>query len=88
MHQLKSRMCSLLRQIIQVLDDKGRRAIDLTSGGQAVLFQDGEAHVIEWENVKGQIIPVDAGRQIPLNSGQTWINIVPTAPGLNESVTY
>ncbi|WP_332691854.1 DUF3048 domain-containing protein [Halalkalibacter lacteus] len=71
-----------------VLDDQGRRAIDLTSGGKAILFQSGIANIINWENQKGQIVPVKDGQLVPLKPGQTWINVVSTSPGLGESVTY
>ncbi len=71
-----------------VLDDKGRRAIDLTSGGKAILFQSGIANEIRWENQNGKIVPVKDGQVVPLKPGQTWVNVVPTSPGLNESVTH
>ncbi|WP_227938742.1 DUF3048 domain-containing protein [Alkalihalobacillus deserti] len=71
-----------------VLDDQGRRAIDLTSGGKAILFQSGIANEISWENRNGQIVPIQDGQLIPLKPGQTWINVVPTSPGLEETVSY
>jgi hypothetical protein len=71
-----------------VLDDQGRRAIDLTSGGKAILFQGGIANEIQWENQNGQIVPVKDGELVPLKPGQTWINVVPISPGLSETVTY
>ncbi len=72
----------------RILDDKGRRSIDLTSGGEALLFQSGIANAIRWENRDGQIVPVQNGELVPLKPGQTWINIVPTSPGIEASVTY
>ncbi|GAE36258.1 DUF3048 domain-containing protein [Halalkalibacter akibai] len=72
----------------QVLDDKGRRAIDLTSGGRAILFMNGIASEINWENRDGQIVPVKDGELVLLKPGQTWINVVPTTPGMEETVTY
>ncbi|MCM3762045.1 DUF3048 domain-containing protein [Alkalihalobacillus oceani] len=68
----------------RTLDDVGRRAINLTSGGKGILFQSGIANEVDWENRDGQIIPVRDGVQVPLSPGQTWINIVPTL----TSVTY
>lgn len=68
----------------RTLDDVGRRAIDLTSGGKGILFQSGIASEVDWENRDGQIIPVKDGAQVPLTPGQTWINIVPAL----TSVTY
>ncbi|MBP3952573.1 DUF3048 domain-containing protein [Bacillus suaedae] len=70
----------------KVLDSEGRRSIDLTSGGQALLFQNGKARKIEWENRDGIMVPVSEGEVIPLLPGQTWVNIVPM--GMEQSVTY
>jgi hypothetical protein len=72
----------------KILDDVGRRAINLTSGGQAMLFQNGHAQEVEWVNENGRIIAVKDGEPVPLKQGQTWINILPSSPGLDESVTY
>ncbi|WP_100406203.1 DUF3048 domain-containing protein [Bacillus solitudinis] len=72
----------------RVLDDKGRRSINLTSGGNAILFQNGEALTVEWINEDDRIIAVKDGEHLPLKPGKTWINIIPTSPGLGENVTY
>ncbi|MDT8862471.1 DUF3048 domain-containing protein [Alkalihalobacillus sp. MEB130] len=73
----------------EVLDDDGRRAINLTSGGKAILFQSGIANVVNWESQNGQIVAVDDnGEPVKLKAGQTWINVVPTSPGLEYMVTY
>lgn len=69
----------------RVLDDEGRRAIDLASGGKAILFQSGIANEISWENQNGQIVPVQDGQLVPLKAGQTWINVVPS---FDNMVTY
>ncbi|GAE27557.1 hypothetical protein JCM9140_3709 [Halalkalibacter wakoensis JCM 9140] len=70
-----------------VLDNQGRRAIDLTSGGKAVLFQSGIMNEVEWESRNGQIIPVLDGEPVKLKPGSTWINVVPTSPGLEDALT-
>ncbi|WP_207634126.1 DUF3048 domain-containing protein [Halalkalibacter urbisdiaboli] len=72
----------------RVLDDVGRRAINLTSGGKALLFQDGNVEEVQWKNDDGRIIAVKDGEPVPLKPGQTWINIIPTSPGIDENVTY
>ncbi|TYS16934.1 DUF3048 domain-containing protein [Rossellomorea vietnamensis] len=67
-----------------VVDDAGRRDIDLTSGGNAYLLQKGKLLKIKWENQDGRIVPAgDAG----LLPGKTWINIIPDNPGLEEFIT-
>ncbi|WNB91812.1 DUF3048 domain-containing protein [Bacillus sp. NEB1478] len=64
----------------RVIDDAGRREINLTSGGDAILLQNGVAQEIKWKNENGRIVP-DGGAFIP---GKTWINIVPS--GMANSV--
>ncbi|NEU31669.1 DUF3048 domain-containing protein [bacterium LRH843] len=72
----------------RVIDDVGRLSIDLDSGGKALLFQRGVAREIKWENDNGQIVPIQDGELVPLLPGQTWINIVPASPGIEQNVTY
>ncbi len=62
----------------KVIDEQGRRQIDLTSGGNAILLQNGVAVELAWENHDGKILPVKSGEDVKFLPGQTWINIVPT----------
>ncbi|RKQ34619.1 DUF3048 domain-containing protein [Oceanobacillus halophilus] len=71
----------------QVIDDAGRRAIDFKSGGNGYFIQKGTFQKVEWENQDGRIIPVKDGQAIGFVPGQTWINVVPTSPGMEQSVT-
>lgn len=71
----------------RVVDNEGRRQIDLTSGGNAYLIQKGIAQEVEWVNRDGRILPVKAGQDVGFKPGKTWINIVQTSPGIKESVT-
>jgi hypothetical protein len=59
------------------IDDYGRRGINLTSGGKALLFQNGLMQEVEWENRDGKILPVKDGELIKFVPGRTWINVVP-----------
>lgn len=59
------------------LDDEGRRKIDIDSGGDAMLLQEGEARSVSWENQDGRIIPVSDGEEVPFLPGKTWIMFVP-----------
>lgn len=59
------------------IDDYGRRGINLTSGGKALLFQNGLMQEVEWENRDGRILPVKDGELIKFVQGRTWINVVP-----------
>ncbi|GGJ93807.1 putative lipoprotein YerB [Lentibacillus kapialis] len=71
----------------QVIDDAGRRKIDITSGGDAYLVQKGKIRDVKWENRDGRIIPVKNGKPVQFVQGNTWINVIPTEPGISQSVT-
>lgn len=62
----------------EVVDDEGRRSIELDAGGRALLLQDGEMRELQWENDGGRILPTDGEEIAPLKEGATWINIVPS----------
>lgn len=70
----------------QVIDDAGRRQVDIESGGPALLFQKGKVQQVEWMNQDGQIIPVKDGKPIGFTKGKTWINVVPSDPGIGQIV--
>ncbi|WP_085993301.1 DUF3048 domain-containing protein [Oceanobacillus senegalensis] len=70
----------------KVIDDVGRREIDLTSGGDAYLIRKGIVQKVTWENRNGRIIPVKNGEFIGFVPGKTWVNVIPTLPGLEQSV--
>lgn len=72
----------------QTVDQQGRLAIDLESGGQAMLFHEGIAKTIEWQNKDGFLTPVEQGIPVKLTAGKTWIHIVPSLSGPSTSVTY
>ena len=74
----------------EVIDDELRRAIDIHSGGNAYLFQQGKMQHVQWENQDGQIVPVKDGEVVPFVPGQTWINFVQTVPesGVKEQVQF
>lgn len=69
-------------------NNKGRRDIDINSGGKAFLIQKGKWREVEWKNVDGLVIPYENGKPVNLVQGMTWINVVPTSPGLSQSVLY
>ncbi len=60
-----------------IVDQLGRRDIDLTSGGKGYLFQNGMVKQVEWKNVNGRILPYENGVPVGFVPGKTWINIVP-----------
>jgi hypothetical protein len=72
----------------RIIDSAGRREIDFQSGGHAYLIQEGKLREVQWKNDEGRILPYENGKQIPLRKGSTWINIIPSSPGLSGSVSY
>lgn len=72
----------------QVIDEKGRRKIDLKSGGKGYLLQRGKVNEVEWVNESGRIVPVKNDEEAGLIPGKTWINIIPDQPGLEQDVSF
>ena len=72
----------------KVIDSEGRRDIDLTTGGKGYLFQRGKVLEVEWKNVEGKIVPYQNDEVTGLVPGKTWINVMPTKPGLDKAVTF
>lgn len=72
----------------QVVDNVGHKEIDLDSGGNGYLLQKGKVLEVEWKNDNGRIVPVKNGEVVPFVPGKTWVNVVPTKPGLQTSVSF
>lgn len=70
----------------EVIDDAGRRKIDFQAGGNAYLIQKGNIQEVEWINEDGRIIPVKDGQPVGFVPGKTWINVIPSNPGMEQSV--
>lgn len=71
----------------KVLDNIGRRDVDLQSGGKGYLLYKGQMKEVEWQNKDGRIIPVVNGEEVGFVPGKTWVNIIPNQPGLKNNVT-
>ena len=72
----------------EVVDSVGHKEIDLKSGGNAYLLQRGTVREVEWKNEDGIIVPVQNGEVVPFVQGHTWVNVVPTDPGLHKMVSF
>lgn len=72
----------------RTIDSAGRQAVDIESGGKAMLFQAGIAKEIEWQNRDGILMPIENGLPAKLVPGQTWIHVVSTNPGMSATVTF
>ncbi|MFC7366666.1 MULTISPECIES: DUF3048 domain-containing protein [Bhargavaea] len=61
----------------RVIDDKGRRSLDLAAGGKAAVLRSGLVYQASWE-LRDGIPTVMAGDQpFALAPGKTWIHLVP-----------
>lgn len=70
----------------RVLDNEGRLAIDLSSGGQGTFFTRGRAVPVSWQNVQGIIRAYTEDRaEVAYAPGRTWVEIV---PDVGATVTY
>ncbi|MCG7337404.1 DUF3048 domain-containing protein [Sporosarcina sp. ACRSM] len=72
----------------RTIDNEGRQAVDLETGGKGMLFQAGLVKAIEWENKDDILMPMENGSPVKLVPGKTWIHIVSTKPGMDQSVTF
>ncbi|WP_458414927.1 DUF3048 domain-containing protein [Schinkia sp. CFF1] len=71
-----------------VIDSAGRRDIELDGGGRGYLIQRGIVQDIEWKNNGGRIIPYLNGNEAGLVPGKTWVNVIPTQPGLEKTISF
>lgn len=70
-------------------DDIGRLEVDLDSGGDALLFQNGRAISAEWERKKGDVIRITSGGvELPFLPGITYYHVVPDSTAIDSYVTY
>jgi len=72
-----------------IKDDVGRLVVDLDSGGEAVLFQQGKAIPCRWERREGDVIRlVKDGEELPFLPGVTYYHVVPNSSAMDKHVTY
>ena len=73
----------------RVIDSEGRLEINLNDGGKAYVFQQGGMREVQWENADGLLVAIEHdGSEVKLTPGKTWVQIVPSSPGLATSVLY
>ncbi|WP_259391459.1 DUF3048 domain-containing protein [Paenibacillus sp. 1011MAR3C5] len=71
----------------KTLDNVGRLAVDLESGGAAYLFQKGKRIDIDWvRSPDGMIRFSKDGSEVSFLPGKTYIHIVPNKPALADHV--
>lgn len=68
----------------KILDNAGRRFVDVYGPGKGYILQKGKLQEIEWKRSGGMIRAYRDGQEIKWVPGQTWINILP----LDAKVTF
>ena len=63
----------------KILDDVGRKEIDVIGSGKGKYISNGKVKDISWEkrSVKERIVYFDEKGELSLNTGNTWIQMVP-----------
>ncbi|HCC83347.1 TPA: hypothetical protein DEP96_00695 [Candidatus Uhrbacteria bacterium] len=73
---------------MEVLDEKGRRSIRTTGTGSAMIAQDGQIITATWSK-ESETAPLrfldEAGNEIKMNAGKTWIEVVPSLSQVTTS---
>jgi len=68
----------------RVLDDVGRREVNIYGPGEGWLVQQGKVRKIEWKLVDGLIRPYINGEEVALIPGKTWVQVISS----NLKVTF
>lgn len=72
----------------KVLDDVGRLSLDIDSGGEAILFQQGNMISGQWSRKSGDVIRFyQDGKEVPFVPGVTYYNIVPNSGSFDSHLT-
>lgn len=75
----------------RILDSEGRREVDVVGPGDGYLFRQGKAQKIKWKRSNGVIrayADETMTKELPLLPGQTWVEIVPNAPGIARYLKF
>lgn len=61
----------------KIVDDVGRRQVDVIGPGKGMIFQQGKMREISWELKNGLIRAYIDGQEVSMIPGVTWVQIVP-----------
>jgi len=86
--QLTASNLVVIRTKHRAYDKEGRLEVDLTSGGDALLFQKGKAIACEWVRENGIIRLKKDGKELPFVPGVTYYHVVPNASPMTDLVKY
>ena len=71
----------------ETIDAEGRQDINVTSGGNAYVFQNGYLREVKWANIDGIPMAVEAsGELVKLVPGKSWVHFIPASPGIQTMV--
>ncbi|KZE37765.1 hypothetical protein AV656_09545 [Bhargavaea cecembensis] len=65
----------------RVIDDQGRRSLDLAAGGKASVLRNGLVYQASWQLRDGIPTVMDGDQPFDLAPGKTWIHLVPDISG-------
>jgi hypothetical protein len=65
---------------VELIDDVGRRSIEVLGSGDAYVLQDGRLIVCEWnrDTLDQRLVLIKDGEPVAMNAGKTWVQVVPT----------
>jgi len=86
--QLTASNLVVIRTKHRAYDKEGRLEVDLTSGGDALLFQKGQVIACEWVRENGIIRLKKDGKELPFVPGVTYYHVVPNASSMADLVKY
>lgn len=76
--QLQAKNLLVLESKHKIVDKEGRREVDVFGPNKGVILQEGKSQQITWERKSGLLRAYDdAGKEVPLLPGNTWVQIVP-----------
>ncbi len=84
--QLSSTNILIMEAKHRIIDDVGRREVDVFGPGQGLLLQGGKIREITWEFRQGAMRAYDMAdgqQEVPLFPGKTWIQIIPALAKVN-----
>ena len=61
----------------RILDNAGRRSVDVNGPGSGYIFQQGKMQAITWNRADGIIRAYFGKQEVPMLPGKTWVQIVP-----------
>lgn len=86
--QLTASNLVVIRTKHVILDDVGRLEVDLKSGGEAVLLQQGKAVACQWVRDGDMVRLMKDGRELPFLPGVTYYHVVPNTKAMDGYLTY